>query len=90
MGHAWLTGSRYARQNKTESTLDGEQLLLINVAGAADAAVVVTTVWSTSGDFRGGHRHTEIETVPDLDRLVQRLNQLSAAMLGLDRLTAAA
>jgi len=33
---------------------------------------------------------TEIETVPDLDHLVHRLNQLAAVMFGVDGLAAAA
>jgi hypothetical protein len=32
---------------------------------------------------------TEIETVPDLDHLVHRLNQLAAVMFGVDGLAAA-
>ena len=35
-------------------------------------------------------RLAEIETVPDLDHLVHRLNQLAAVMFGVDGLAAAA
>ena len=44
----------------------------------------------TTADARFGHRRTEIETVPDLDHLVHRLNQLAAVMFGVDGLAAAA
>ena len=48
------------------------------------------TIWGTTADARFGHRRTEIETVPDLDHLVHRLNQLAAVMFGVDGLAAAA
>jgi hypothetical protein len=76
-------------QQKTGSTpLEGEQLLLIDVVNA-HGPVILQTIWGTTADARLGHRRTEIETVPDLDHLVHRLNQLAAVMFGVDGLAAA-
>jgi hypothetical protein len=43
--------------------LEGEQLLLIDVANA-HGAVILQTIWGTTADARFGHRRTEIETHP--------------------------
>jgi hypothetical protein len=69
--------------------VEGAQLLLIDVVNA-HGVVMLQNIWTTTVDIRFGHRRTDIETVPDLDHLVHRLNQLAAMMFGLDRLGAVA
>jgi hypothetical protein len=85
-----VTAVRYVRPTEDgEHFVEREQLLLIDVVNA-HGAVILQTIWEKTADTRFAYRRTDIETVPDLDHLVHRLNQLAALMFGLDKLAAAA
>ena len=53
----------------------GEVLILLNIT-AAHGAVILQSIWATTGDLLAGHRLTRVELVADQAGLSRRLDAL--------------
>jgi hypothetical protein len=54
-----------------------DHLLVVSVERVAATAVMVRTVWATTGDLLAGHRRTDVDLVADQPALRDRLAALA-------------